>query len=281
MQEIDIVVDDLGQVWGAQSWGLHKRHELIESKSNLVTYLVRNCGHIAVSKSKFSSSAHILLYPGRIGARVVTATMLELLKAEVETFYVEYLGNAPALQLVSDPDELVALLVYNTNDDCRLKRQKFFREPLSFQRLTRTDLRNLRRAYSWWEKLHGVLDDQPAVNQALRGQHYVALISKGKATFERVGGGYPNLKPLLSDVQGTDVSTQADQAYGNWVAQCLLQAAYQDEPVFELVEADVEVPGRSLRSRYQRLFLPWVTPKGLMISSSSVTLSAFRGYVAT
>ena len=279
MQRIDVLVDEIGGVWEVGLRDLLLRHGLVGSKSDLPAYLVRNAGHVRISKSTDRSIARIVLHTGRIGARTVTTAVALVMKWKCEEFHVEVLGRLPHIQTVFGLDELVALLVYNTNEDCGLKRPKFYRASLSFERLElEPHLIYLNRMFKGWAASHGVLDDIEVGSQVFPpAQYYLAPVERGSATFDVIGDGYPTLKPLLASSLGECVSKQSDAVYGGWVAECVLEVAHYDEPVFETVEADVVLPaGDHVRSRYQRLMLPWVGHRGHVISCASITLSTFR-----
>ena len=279
MWRSDVLVDELGSIWAAGSKDLLLKHGLVGSEANLIGYLVRNAGHIRVSRMEERSIARLVLYSGRIGANTITSALRLIQDWECDECHVEVLGLIPCLQVVRDFEELVALLVYHTGRECVLRRPKFYRSNLSLERLaTESHLRHLGNMFEGWKKSHGVLEDIEADTRVFPPkQYYLAPVVRGRATFDVIADGYPTLKPLLNEALGACVSKQPDPVYGSWVAESVLEVAHYDEPLFETVEADVVLPaGDRVRSRYQRLLLPWVGHKGHVISCASVTLSTFR-----
>ena len=96
--------------------------------------------------------------------------------------------------------------------------------------------------------------------KTLRNRFFVLDLAadKHRLTFDRVGFGFP----LLSDewaaqCAGAPIEEQADYAYACAVARAYRQVGCSLEPLWEHVEAAIDVPGRGPTPvRYQRLIMP-------------------------
>ena len=281
----DVILDDDGRVWPVWSDDLRERHDARDLEGDFIDYLICNLGHVRLRISAPAVAAHLIFRPGFVATSAVARVAELLLAQNTKRFVLELVGPSASHQSVSDFDDVVAILTHSAEQGSALRRPRFFKQPLSLTRLERADrLASLHAYYKAWKRVLGnydLLDTSTPLFQRT-SPHYRALIYPGHAKFVEIGTGYKGVKSLVAEAQGRRIDDQADGAYAAWVSDSVLEASFVRKPAFEMIEATLQSADQApMRSRYERLLLPWRSRIGPMVSSASVLRLLYRADPAT
>jgi hypothetical protein len=193
-----------------------------------------------------------------------------LVTNRVERAIVEYPGDREESELLTTQQDIVARL-----DEIRgaapgePPRPAFFLERMALARLDEARRLPMRAAWRAWGKAHGRLTVADLNREAGRidGGRTLLRIRRGErletnAVSDIVRAYLPCERMSML---GREVEEQPDGIYGEWLASAYRELAEEGapEPGLQLVEAVVSSPtGRKVRTRYERLLLPWRSAGG-------------------
>jgi hypothetical protein len=100
---------------------------------------------------------------------------------------------------------------------------------------------------------------------------------RNRALVEHIGSGFRVFDACWAlGAVGRDLEQQPDPAYGVRSARAYHEVANLGQPRLELVDAVIDVPGRSVRrSRYDRLMLPFRSRGEIFVCGASVLRSSY------
>lgn len=211
----------------------------------------------------------------RLGEVPITRACFErlvwlLVLHRVERAIVEYPGEREEPELLTSQQDIVARL-----DEIRgaapgePPRPAFFLERMALARLDDPRRLPMRNAWRAWGRSHGKLSVADLKREAGRVD--------GKRMLLRVQGDERLETSAVSDVVraylpcermsmlGHEVEDQPDMIYGEWLANAYRELTQDDEPEpgLQVVEAVISSGGgKSVRTRYERLLLPWQSSGG-------------------
>jgi|HubBroStandDraft_1064217.scaffolds.fasta_scaffold00482_5 hypothetical protein len=193
-----------------------------------------------------------------------------LVTFRVERAIVEYPGERPEPELLTSSEDIVARL-----DELRgaapgePPRAAFFLQRMALERLAEPRRQPMHRAWREWarargrlsvaelERESGAVDSERMLLRVRRGgrleTNAVSDVVRAYLPCERMG------------MLGREVEEQPDPVYGEWLASAYRDLVHDERPGagLQLVEAVVTCAGgRAVRTRYERLLLPWRSPGG-------------------
>ncbi len=264
---MDILVSDTGVLWSP-------------SGAELPRPPLLGPGALAsAAASKRPSHVHVrFLTRGvklQLGDLPITRACFErlvwlLVTKQVERAVIDYPGERPESELLTTQQDIVARL-----DEIRGEapgeppRAAFFLERMSLARLDDTRRLPMRTAMRAWTKARGRMTVAELKRETGRIDSRRMLV--------RVRGFERLETNAVSDVirtylpcermsmLGRELEEQPDGIYGEWLAVAYRELAEDGEvePGLQLVEAVVTAPGgQPVRTRYERLLLPWRSPGG-------------------
>jgi hypothetical protein len=276
---VQYVIDNEGRVWTAGSRELHRHFGYPQPDFDLVDYAVRNFGCIHVRMH--GTAMRIRLSPGAIGQKAVAATARMMIDDPCDRYVFEFGMTSPYLEIVSNLNDALARLEA-FRDVVELRCGSIVvGEELSLGRLRHPKRRQLRDLIKEWKSRRGFLTrDLLAPFQApgLVGRTIMTRIARGGARVEYFGPRLDVYEPGWSlSVVGRYLCEQPDPEYGESSARGYEEVALAERPRLELVDAVIRTPGRRpLRSRYERLLLPWKAADGAtFVSGASVVRTRF------
>jgi hypothetical protein len=265
---MDILISDAGTLWSPSGHELPRPPLL--GPGALAS--VPRCGAPTYVRLQLRPNGACL----HLGELPITRACFErlvwlLVMHQVERAIVEYPGERSEPELLTSQQDIVARL-----DEIRgaapgePARPAFFLERMALARLDEPRRLPMRGAWRAWGRAHGKI----SVAELKRESGTV----DGKRMLLRVQGDERLETAAVSDVVraylpcermsmlGREVEEQPDGIYGDWLASAYRELVQDDEPEpgLQLVEAVVSssAGGRTVRTRYERLLLPWRSPGG-------------------
>jgi hypothetical protein len=265
--EMDILISDAGALWSPSG------HELPRPP-------LLGPGALA-SVPSHGNHFYVRLHLGTPGACLhlgevpITRACFErlvwlLVLHQVERAIVEYPGGRAESELLTSQQDIVARL-----DEIRgaapgePPRPSFFLERMALPRLNEKRRAAMRGAWKAWGKAQGRISVAELKREAGRvdGQRMLVRVQRDErlettAVSDVVRAYLPCERMSML---GREVEEQPDGIYGEWLASAYRELALDDEPEagLQLVEAVVSsVGGPAVRTRYERLLLPWRSPGG-------------------
>ncbi len=281
MAEFDVLVDEAGTVWTAGSVELHAHHNTLGSRVDLSSYLVRNLGHARFRLSKQGSQAYVAFRPGELNKPTIFRVSELLIHSQCHRVTIEYVEDPPYLQHSSDFDDAIAILF--DQDACPGRRRpQYFRQTLSLDRLgSEPRLAECAARFGHWQRSRGrvTAKSEGALLSAAADRHTTTRVHGSFTTFESLGRGYSQIIASGSSLEGKRVEDYPDRAYGRWVDDCTLNAAFHEKPVLEMIEVTIRMPdARPLRVRHERLLLPWHGRGSSYVSSTAAARVIFPSH---
>jgi hypothetical protein len=193
-----------------------------------------------------------------------------LVMHQVERAIIEYPGARAEPELLTSQQDIVARL-----DEIRGEapgeppRPAFFLERMALARLNEKRRLAMRGAWKAWGKAQGRISVAELKREAGRvdGQRMLVRLRRDeRLETNAVSDVVRTYLPCeRMSMLGREVEQQPDGIYGEWLASAYRELALDDEPEpgLQMVEAVVSAAGgRSVRTRYERLLLPWRSPGG-------------------
>lgn len=264
---MDILVSDTGVLWSPTGEEL-PRPPLLGPGALASAAESRRPSYVHIRFAFSGASLHL-------GDVPITRACFErlvwlLVTKQVERAIIQYPGERPESELLTTQQDIVARL-----DEIRGEapgeppRAAFFLERMSLARLNEPRRLAMRAASRAWTKARGRMSVAELNREAGRIDSRRMLV--------RVRGVERLETNAVSDViraylpcermsmLGRELEEQPDSIYGEWLAVAYRELAEDGapEPGLQLVEAVVKAPGgKSVRTRYERLLLPWKSPGG-------------------
>jgi hypothetical protein len=188
----------------------------------------------------------------------------------VERAIIESPGERPEPELLTSSDDIVARL-----DEIRgaaageAARPAFFLQRMALDRLDEPRRQPMHGAWRAWGKARGKLTvaELKRESGAINGGRMLVRVRRDELletnAISDVVRAYLPCERM--SMLGREVEEQPDSVYGGWLASAYRELVQDDRPRpgLQLVEAVItRVGGRAVRTRYERLLLPWRSPGG-------------------
>jgi hypothetical protein len=264
---MDILISDTGALWSPSGHELPRPPML---GPGALVGVAHSAGRSYVRLRMRTRGACLHLGEVPISRACFERLVWLLVSHQVERAILAYPGERAEPELLTSQQDIVARL-----DEIRgaapgePARPAFFLERMALARLSEPQRQRMRGAWRAWGRAHGQL----SVAELKRE---VGKVDGGRMLL-RVGGDERLETNAVSDVVraylpcqrmsmlGREVEEQPDGVYGEWLASAYREL-FQDEepePGLQLVEAVIACAGgRAVRTRYERLLLPWHSPGG-------------------
>jgi hypothetical protein len=255
-----LLFDDQGEMWDAKSPLLADALHASLSGEELLKYVVRNLGFIAVTEN--GGSLRLQLRPAIVSQTALGALLYWLHDQTVERAMISLLDRDWTHELVRTREAIVRRLLACVKVDLEDRQGDFLNRPRPLHALQRSS--PLRALLDIWAESAGTYDKErlgPLLQEALNGRFvlFEASAGSGRVYVRDVGqglgksGGY-----WLSRTKGLRVEDQPDYAYGQWVVKAYRQVLETREPSLDDVDAVIAWPHQPRVSyRYKRLVVPF------------------------
>jgi hypothetical protein len=255
-----LLFDDRGELWDAKSRTLAESLQASLSGEDLLSYVVRNLGFIAIADN--NGSLRLRLRPAVVSQMALGALLYWLHDRVVERALISFLDGEWTHELVASRDDAVRRLLARVKVNLEDRRGDFLNQPRPLHALQPSSpLRGLLEA---WANCEGKYDSErlhPVIQKSVNGRFVLVEASPSSADLfiKDVGGGLGDFgKYWLSRTIGLRVEDQPDYAYGKWVAGPYRQVLSTGEPSLEDVDAVITWPQQPRISyRYRRLVVPF------------------------
>jgi hypothetical protein len=255
-----LLFDDRGELWDAKSRKLAETLQASLSGEDLLSYVVRNLGFIAITDN--NGSLRLRLRPAVVSQMALSALLYWMHDRVVERVLLSFLEGEWSHELVRTREDAVRRLLARVKVNLEDRRGDFLNQPRPLHALqTSNPLRGLLEA---WADCDGKYDRErlyPVIQKSVNGRFVLVEASPRSADLfiKDVGGGLGDFgKYWLSRTIGLRVEDQPDYAYGKWVAGPYRQVLSTREPSLEDVDAVITWPQQPRISyRYRRLVLPF------------------------
>jgi hypothetical protein len=255
-----ILFDDQGEMWDANSPHLAESLHASLYGEDLLKYVVRNLGFVAVTEN--SGSLRLRLRPSIVSQTALSGLLYWLHDQTIERVMISLLDGDWSHELVRTREGVVRRLLAHVKVNLEDRRGDFLNRPRPLHALERSS--PLRGLLDAWADCNGKYDAErlrPVIEKAVNGRFVLVEASPSAPGLfiKDVGGGLTNTgKYWLSRSIGLRVEDQPDYAYGKWVAEPYRQVLNTGEPNLEDVDAVITWPGNPRRSyRYRRLVVPF------------------------
>jgi hypothetical protein len=255
-----LLFDDKGEVWDAKSHKLADALQASLSCEDLLGYVVRNLGFIAVTDN--NGSLRLQLRPAIVSQMALGGLLYWLHDRAIERVLISYLDGEWSHELMRSREDAVRRLLVRVPFRPTDREGDFLHMPRSLQDLSHAS--PLRAVLNAWAECGGKFDFErihPVVQKALNGRFvlFEAPPDSPAVHVKDVGGGLgKSAEYWLSRTKGLRVEDQPDYAYGKWVAEACRQVLITREPSFEDVDAVITWPQQPRISyRYRRLLVPF------------------------
>jgi hypothetical protein len=279
----DVIVDDNGRVCPVGSLQFYRLFDYPGPDFNLLDYAVRNLGCIHVRRMR--GATRIRLRAQRFNHLAFEAVAALMLEWNGGRHVFDHGLDAPFMEIVANLNDALAhleqLMHISRHDE---KGVSLFSDELSLGRLRHEKRQGLRELIKEWKRRRGILGRdiiEPFRMASNAGPVMVvrALPRGSRCTIEYFGPKFVFYDPCwtLSAI-GRDVEEQPDRQYGEESGEVYHLTRMSEKPRLELVDAVIRAPGRApVRSRYERLLLPWRTTTGdVFVSGTSFARARFR-----
>ena len=264
--------DDKGELWDGKSRQLADALHASLSSEDLLKYVVRNLGFIAITEN--SGSLRLQLRPAVVSQMALSGLLYWLHDHDVDRVLISSLDEEWSHELVRTREEAVRRLLMRVKFIPTDRDGDFLNEPRSLHDLPGDS--PLRAVLSAWADCGGKFDPerlQPVIQKALGGRFvlFEAARDSPSVHVKDVGGGLGKSAGYwLSRTKGLRVEDQPDYAYGKWVAQAYREVLATREPSLADVDAVITWPQQPRISyRYRRLLVPFEAER-----NSTLVLSA-------
>jgi hypothetical protein len=264
--------DDKGELWDGKSRKLAEILHASLSSADLLKYVVRNLGFIAVTDN--NGSLRLQLRPAIVSQMALGGLLYWMHDRPIERVLISSLGEEWSHELVRTRKEVVRWLLTKVRRDGEDRRGDFLNQPRPLHDLP--DTSPLRAVLNAWAECDGVYDQNrllPVLQNATNGRFFLveAAASSPSIMIRDIGNGFTrDAGYWLGRTIGHRVEDQPDYAYGKWLAEVYGKVVTSRAPSLDDVDAVITWPQQPRISyRYRRLVVPFETGK-----DSTLLLSA-------
>jgi len=284
MGQMDLLIDQTGQAWLNGSPALRHRLGQPSPDVDLAGYVVRNMG-FARARLR-DGTIRLTLRAGHLEFPTLESVVRLVLGEVWQRLVIEHADGMSALEIYRQVEEAVARLKDLSAPSATLvPRDSFFNQELSLDRLGESGQGSLRALMRLWRSRRGQLAPEKILGlmpEALKPRVTLTRMTaagapRNRALVEHIGPGFRVFDACWAlGAVGRDLEEQPDPAYGVRSARAYHEVAELGQPRLELVDAVIDVPGRSVRrSRYDRLMLPFRSRGEIFVCGASVLRSSY------
>jgi hypothetical protein len=248
---------------------------------DLIGYAIRNLGFILVSC--FRNAMRIRANLGSVARRTVASAIELTMAGDYDRFAFEVGVVAPSVEIIGNLNDAIARLEDLLEATAQHDRPAaIVCEELSLGRLRHPKRAHLCRLIKEWKRTRGRLPRHLLAPFEETGVAERTVLTR---TYGDRGARIEFFGPRLDVFDpgwsaraiGLDLEDQPDPIYGIGTARGYHEVQGLERPRLELVDAVINAPGRPrLRSRYERLLLPWKAPDGtVFVSGASLLRTRF------
>ena len=277
------LIDDRGEPWWTGAPELRRRLGCPEPGEDFAARAVREHGYVLLRERK--GALHVTLRPARVKRPTLATLFYRLAEAKPARLLLSHLGREWQHEVSGSTHEAMLRLedlVAFASGWAPRAIYAVERHSLIPRRLP--SLQQLAPLLAVWHLMGGRGPDRLAELLAPLGfLDRAAIVRKprgsGRLTFEHRGKAFTFYQPCWNLLaMGRDVEDQPDGVYGTNTARCYRETFAEDAPRFESVDALIRTPGHEVRrSRFDRLILPWRTPRGERVATGvSLVRASYR-----
>jgi hypothetical protein len=265
---LSCLIDDQGKVWYAGAPDLRRRLGYPDPDFDLPAYAVRNLGYVKVRQRR--GSAHVSLRPSLVRPPALAGLFYHLAEAMPDRLLLSYLLRDWQHELIRSAHEAMLRLedlVCAASVRHPPSTYLVQRHPLAPRR--HSAMESLSPLLAVWHLTSGRYPDRLVDMLATLGLRERAVVHRNPAGTDRLifdhrGTAFSHYPPSWNLLAvGRDIEDQPDRAYAARTAATYRAVLQENEPRFEAVDAVITTPGDDmLRSRYDRLILPWCGSDG-------------------
>lgn len=284
MGQMDLLIDETGHAWLNGSPSLRHRLGQPSPDIDLAGYVVRNMGFARARLRQ--GTIRLTLRAGHLEFPTLESVVRLVLGEAWQRLVIEHTDRMPSFEIYGHVEEAVARLKDLSAPSVALApRDGFFNQELSLDRLGDSGQESLRALMRLWRSRRGQLAPdgilalmpgtlKPRVTLT---RMTAAGAPRNRALVEHIGAGFRVFDACWAlGAVGRDLEEQPDPAYGARSARAYHEVANLGQPRLELVDAVIDVPGRSVRrSRYDRLMLPFRSRGEIFVCGASVLRSSY------
>lgn len=270
MRRRNLLFDDEGATWDAQSFDLRERFHSANYCGDLPSDLIRSMGFVGVQDGTNFVRVRVRL---QVVSQIALASVLYwLADNRPKSVVLEFVGEPEPVELFTSPEAAMARLGAVTSLERFLPR--FASQAVDPNQLAPSSpLAELMRA--WQDS--GRTDPQVLVRVATRRLNkrfmIIKALDQGPLVFEALGRGLHIPDPRwLDQAVGRRFEDQPDRSYWAWAEKCHRTALDSPRPTVNDIDAEIYWPGSGwVRRIYRRMLLPCVTRGGdrLMFCANS------------
>jgi len=284
MGQMDLLIDQTGQAWLNGSPVLRLRLGQPSPDVDLAGYVVRNMGFVRARLRE--GTIRLTLRAGHLEFPTLESVVRLVLGEVWQRLVIEHADGVSALEIYRQVEEAVARLKdLSAPSAVLVPRDSFFNQELSLDRLGESGQGSLRALMRLWRSRRGQLPPDKILGlmpEALKPRVTLTRMTaagaaRNRALVEHIGPGIRVFDACWAlGAVGRDLEEQPDPAYGARSARAYHEVAELGQPRLELVDAVIDVPGRSVRrSRYDRLMLPFRSRGEIFVCGASVLRSSY------
>ena len=284
MGQMDLLIDQTGHAWLNGSPSLRHRLSQPSPDIDLAGYVVRNMGFVRARLRQ--GTIRLTLRAGHLEFRTLESVVRLVLGEVWQRLVIEHADRMPSFEIYGRVEEAVARLRDLSAPSAELaSRDSFFNQELSLDRLGESGQESLRALMRLWRSRRGQLAPEKILAlmpEALKPRVTLTRMTaagapRNRALVEHIGSGFRVFDACWAlGAIGRDLEQQPDPAYGVRSARAYHEVANLGQPRLELVDAVIDVPGRSVRrSRYDRLMLPFRSRGEIFVCGASVLRSSY------
>jgi hypothetical protein len=282
--QMDLLIDEAGHLWPNGSIALRARVGY-PGFDDLAGHVVRDRGFAWVRRR--GATVRIMVRAGLLEPRTLETVVRFLLTEPWRRLVIEQPNRTPPYEIFGEVEDAVARLKDLGAATSPLgARDRFSTQELSLARLAEGGNEPMRALFRLWRSRRGHLPPDQIIGlmpPALKTRMTLTRIVRpapglpGRALIEHIGTGFHIFDPCWTLCAiGRDLEEQPDPIYGASSARSYHEVAAVERPRLELVDAVIEVPGRSARrSRYERLILPWQACGELFVCGASILRTSY------
>lgn len=278
--ERGILIDEKGRGWPDNSWDLARRIGYQDPRRDIAGYAVEECGFIHIRPQ--DGAVRVAVRERCFGLTAFTGAMLVLGRMKPSRILLRVLaGRTPTFHVFMDLHDFcthVEPLAGGTPLEIRLPHLSEVRNPRVLYLPTFASARPI---VDLWEQTHGALTEEvhnAVVASGLFDRTILVRQPPGSSRLvtQHFGSGIKVMRPCEALLAvGRDLEEQPDREYGAWMAQAYAETLWSRRLRVESCRALVHTSAATtLRTRYDRVLMPWRSTSELFVMCLSIQREA-------
>ncbi len=267
-RRINVLIDDQGNCWPSGSRELFSQLGNADPDFDMASYAVRNLGFIEVEGTP--DSIHLRLRPGAVDPKALAALFYLLSDTTPRRLVLGYFIDEWGYEICPGSEKMFARIEELVREAANRRPNNAYlslrKDPAALVESRDTHLSFL---FAKWRATFGTFHDGTMEDLATLGllDRTIILDHYGASDILIIKNWGKGLRFFGSDwttkAPGHSMENQPDRDYATWVARGYREAARVRGPVFEQIDAVIRSKDSDpSRREYERLILPWRTPRG-------------------